>query len=123
MLTLIVNKFYILIVLINYKNRKLEKQLTIPKEMVKAFGQLAKKVKQRHEELKAAENLTTMKQIPAARCHELVGDRKGELAVDVSGNYRMIFEPDHNPIPKKDDGGLNWDDVTKIQINEVEDYH
>ncbi|EIM73189.1 killer suppression protein HigA [Nitritalea halalkaliphila LW7] len=50
-------------------------------------------------------------------------DRKGELAVDVSGNYRMIFEPLHDPIPKKDDGGLNWEEVTKIQINEIEDYH
>jgi len=56
-------------------------------------------------------------------CHELTGDRKGELAVDVSANYRMIFEPDHDPIPKKEDGGLNWEEVTKIQINEIEDYH
>ncbi|WP_394335756.1 hypothetical protein [Flavobacterium cyanobacteriorum] len=64
-----------------------------------------------------------MRTIPAARCHELTGDRKGELAVDVSGNYRMIFEPRHNPIPKEEDGGLNWEEVTKIQINEIEDYH
>ena len=48
---------------------------------------------------------------------------KGELALDVSGNYRMIFEPLHDPLPQKDDGGLNWEEVTKIQMNEIEDYH
>lgn len=108
---------------ISYKNRKLEKQLTDPREMVKSFGQLAVKIKLRLKNLKDADNLAIMRSIPAARCHELTGDRKGELAVDVSGNYRMIFEPNHDPIPKKDDGDLNWEDVTKIQINEIEDYH
>ena len=114
---------FIFAVEISYKNRKLEKQLTDPREMAKSFGQLARKVNQRLKDLTDAENLAIMRTIPAARCHELTGDRKGELAVDVSGNYRMIFEPNHDPIPKKDDGGLKWEDVTKIQINEIEDYH
>lgn len=91
--------------------------------MAKSFGQLARKVNQRLEDLKAADTLAVMRTIPAARCHELTGDRKGELAVDVSGNYRMIFEPNHNPTPKKEDGGLNWEEVTKILINEIGDYH
>ena len=108
---------------ISYKSRKLEKQLTDPREMAKSFGQLARKVNQRLKDLTDADNLAIMRTIPAARCHELTGDRKGELAVDVSGNYRMIFEPFHDPIHKKDDGGLNWEEVTKIQMNEIEDYH
>jgi proteic killer suppression protein len=108
---------------ISYRSRKLEKQLTDPKEMVKSFGQMAIKIKQRLKNLKDADNLGIMKTIPAAKCHELTGERKGELAVDVSGNYRMIFESLHDPIPKKDDGGLNLEEVTKIRINEIEDYH
>lgn len=108
---------------ISYKNRKLEKQQTNPREMAKSFGQLARKVNQRLKDLTDADSLAIMRTIPAARCHELTGDRKDELAVDVSGNYRMVFEPNHNPKPKKDDGGLNWEEVTKIQINEIEDYH
>ncbi len=108
---------------ISYKSRKLEKQLTDPKEMARSFGQLARKVKQRLMDLKGADNLGIMRTILAARCHELTGDRKGELAVDVSGNYRLIFEPHHEPVPKKNDGGLNWDEVTKIRIKEIEDYH
>ena len=91
--------------------------------MAKSFGKLAVKVKMRLKNLTDADNLAIMRTIPAARCHELTGDHKSELAVDISGNYRMIFEPSHDPIPKKDDGGLNWEEVTKIQINEIEDYH
>lgn len=91
--------------------------------MAKSFGQLARKVNQRLKDLTDADTLAIMRAIPAARCHELTGDRKDELAVDVSGNYRMIFEPNHDPKPKKVDGGLNWEEVTKIQINEIEDYH
>jgi len=108
---------------ISFKSRKLEKQLTDPKEMAKSFGQLARKVNQRLKDLTDADNLAIIKSIPAARCHELTGDRKGELAVDVSGNYRLIFEPNHDPIPKKADGGLNWEEVTSIQIKDIQDYH
>ena len=82
---------------ISYKSRKLEKQLTDPNEMIKSFGQLARKVNQRLKDLTDADNLAIMRTIPAARCHELTGGRKGELALDVSGNYRMIFEPLHYP--------------------------
>jgi plasmid maintenance system killer protein len=108
---------------ISYKSKQLEKKLTDPTKMAKAFGLLARKVNQRLKDLTDADNLETMRAIQAARCHELKGDRKGELAVDVSGNYRMVFEPNHDPVPRKDDGGLNWEEVTKIQINDIEDYH
>lgn len=108
---------------ITFKNRKLEKQMTDPKEMKKSFGELARKMNQRYKDLTDANNLAIMRTIPAARCHELKGDRKGEFAVDVSGNYRLIFEPLHNPISKKEDGSLNWEEITKIKINEIEDYH
>ncbi len=86
---------------ISFKSRKLEKQLTDPKQMVKSFGQLARKVNQRLKELTAADNLAIMSTLPATKCHELTGTRKGELSVEVSGNYRLIFEPNHIRFPKK----------------------
>jgi proteic killer suppression protein len=61
---------------ISYKNRKLEKQLTDPREMAKSFGQLARKVNQRLKDLTDADNLAIMRTIPAARCHELTGNCK-----------------------------------------------
>lgn len=91
--------------------------------MLKSFGPMARRVNQRIIELSVADNLAIMRTIPAAGCHELTGDRWGELAVEVSGNYRIIFEPDHDPFPRQKDGGLNWEEVKRIRINGVEDYH
>jgi plasmid maintenance system killer protein len=108
---------------ISYKSKKLEKQLTDPKKMNKAFGVMAKKVNQRMKDLSGAETLADLRKLPAARCHELTGNKDGSLAVDVSGNYRLVFEPDHIPIPEKEDGGLDWQQVTRIKILSVEDYH
>lgn len=108
---------------ISYKSNKLEKQLTDPKALVKAYGLRAKKINQRMKELLAANNLEVLRKIPAARCHELTGDRKGNFAVDVSANFRLIFKPIHDPLPQKDDGGLDWIAVTDIQMLEVDDYH
>jgi plasmid maintenance system killer protein len=62
---------------ISYKSRSLEKRLTDPKELLKNYGQLARKVNQRLQELAAADTLAIMRTLPAARCHELTGDRKG----------------------------------------------
>ncbi|MHA8101174.1 type II toxin-antitoxin system RelE/ParE family toxin [Aquirufa nivalisilvae] len=108
---------------ISYKSKKLEKRLTDPREMSKSFGQMARSLNQRLKDLIAAENLAMMRTLPAARCHELTGDRKGELAVNVSTNYRLIFKPNHEPIPQKEDGGLDWENVTHIQVINIEDYH
>ncbi len=108
---------------ISYKSNKLEKSLTVPKEISKSYGIMAKKVNQRMKELSAASSLAVMKTLPAANCHELHADREGSLAVDISGNWRIIFEPDQNPVPAKEDGGLDWNLVTQIKITEVTDYH
>lgn len=64
-----------------------------------------------------------MRFLPAARCHELKGDRKGSLAVDLHGGLRLVFQPDHDPSPTRADGGLDWDQVTAILITAITDYH
>jgi len=108
---------------ISYKSNKLEKSLTIPKEIARIYGNMAKKVNQRMKEFTASKNLAVLKTLPGPNCHELTGERKGKLAVDISGNWRIIFEPDHDPLPLKPDGGLDWQNVTSVKILEVTDYH
>ena len=108
---------------ISYKNNRLAKSLSSPREILRHYGTRAKNVNQRMEDLKAVNNLHDLSFFPQANLHELKGDKKGFLAVDISANYRIIFKPDHDPIPKKDDGGLDWRAVTKIKITEIEDYH
>ena|SRR3990172_1903725 len=108
---------------ISFKSRKLEKSLTDAKEISKTYGVMAKKVNQRMKDLYAASSLAVMKTLPAANCHELQGGRTGELTVDISGNWRIIFEPDYDSVPVKTDGGLDWNSVTQIRVLEVTDYH
>jgi plasmid maintenance system killer protein len=57
-------------------------------------------------------------------CHQLLhADRAGQLSMSLWGPYRLIFEPDHDPVPRLPDGGLDRSLVTKILIKEVVDYH
>lgn len=108
---------------VEFKTNKLKKQLTDPKELAKALGQRAKKANQRMQEFKAADNLAVIGTLPGPKCHELTGDRAGQLAVEISGNYRILFEPYHNPIPEKPDGGWDWRQITAVRILQIEDYH
>lgn len=91
--------------------------------MEKVFGKLARKANQRLKDLGSVDNLAIMATFPAARCHELTGKRKGELAVSVSVNYRITFESDHHPIPKKNGGGLDWKEISSTKILSIEDYY
>jgi proteic killer suppression protein len=43
--------------------------------------------------------------------------------MDLEFLYRLIFEPEHDPIPKRADGGLDWSAVTAIRILEIADTH
>ncbi len=88
------------------------------------FGKpLAERLQQRLAELRAADTLEDIRRLPPARCHELSQNRQGQLAVDLVQPKRLIFEPDHNPMPRKPDGGLDWPHVTRIRVIEIIDYH
>lgn len=57
------------------------------------------------------------------RCHELLGNRAGQLSLDLRGQYRLLFAPGHAPAVKRADGGLNWTQVTAVVVIGVEDTH
>ena len=80
-------------------------------------------LRRRLDDLRAADILSDISHLPPTRCHELKGDRAGQLAINLKHPYRLIFEPANNPIQKKEDGGLDWTKTTAILIIEVEDYH
>ncbi len=109
---------------IHFGTRKLEKLCSSEKEMKKKLGtRMVKLLQQRLAQLAAAGTLLDMKHLPGARCHELHQDRKGQLAVDLEHPQRLIFEPNHDPVPTKPDGGLDWLQVTSILVIEITDYH
>jgi proteic killer suppression protein len=94
------------------------------KSMKKTFGERrAKVLKKRLDDLDAATTLSDMRFTPG-RCHGLVGNRKGQLALDLDQPFRLIFEPADEPIPTREDGGLEWTQVRVIRILEIGvDYH
>lgn len=111
---------------ITFSSKKLAKQLNDNKAMVKAFGtQSARKLQKIMTQLYALPNLGNFAPpySPPHRCHELTGNRKGQLSVDVEHPYRLVFEPANEPIPLREEGGLDWGKVTKIRIKGVEDTH
>lgn len=67
--------------------------------------------------------LSDIRNLPGPRCHELTGDREGQLSVDLDHPYRLLFEPADDPIPIKPDMGLDWTRVTAVRILEVTDTH
>ncbi len=108
---------------IGFRTKKLRKACSTDKAMrAKWGGQMAKKLRRRLADLEAAATLEEMRNLPG-RCHELIGDLAGHLAVDLKHPNRLIFCPGHDPVPKKDDGGLDWNQVTNILVTDVEDYH
>jgi plasmid maintenance system killer protein len=108
---------------VDFASNKLRKQMGSASEIKRAFGVNAKRVKQRLDEMEASPNLAVLQQIPAANCHPLKGDRQGEWAVDVSGNHRIVFEPDHDSVPKKENGEIETIKITDIKILKTTDYH
>ena len=105
-----------------FKNKKLKKILSDQKALVKHFGPgQAKKIKQRLLELQAAENLHILRSLSHLRAHELTAKRAGQVSLDLKHPYRLLIVPAYDDPPLKDDGGLDWERVTKIMILEVED--
>jgi proteic killer suppression protein len=112
---------------ITFKNKRLEKTFNEDAQLIKKHGsKRAKKIRIRMAELRAAQSLMDFwppKSGPS-RCHELKGHRNPrKLTVDLDHPYRLVFTPDHDPVPIYDDGGLDWAQVTAIMILGVEDTH
>ncbi|MEQ9368683.1 MAG: hypothetical protein RIG63_06560 [Coleofasciculus chthonoplastes F3-SA18-01] len=82
--------------------------------------QMARKLKARLGELMAASSVT---ELCAGHPHPLKGDRAGQYALDLVQPKRLVFEPDHNPVPRKEDGGIDCSRVTRVRIIWIGDYH
>jgi proteic killer suppression protein len=109
---------------IAYKTQKMRKVFNSFDKLVREYGsERAKKIRMRQDFLRAAANLAQVPISPPTRRHELKGNRRGQFAVDLSGNYRLIFEPNHSPVPRREDGGVDLEKITAITIMSVEDYH
>jgi proteic killer suppression protein len=109
---------------LSFANRKLAKELADEKSIMRSYGtDNGRRICQRLVDLMAAENLETLRFLPQLRAHELTADRAGQISVDVKHPYRLLILPDHDEMPRKPDGGLDWKRVTKVKILEIKDTH
>ncbi len=107
---------------ISFKNNKLEKSFTDDNLLSKTYGSMVKKVKQRYEDLKLADNLFVISQYTAMRLHPYKGN-SGIWSVDIIKNWRILFTINQDHIPTFEDGGVNLKAIEIIKIESVEDPH
>lgn len=106
---------------INFKNKKLKDLCEQEKLAQRKLGtQMAQKLKARLADLRAASVAT---EHCAGQPHPLEGDRAGQFALSLVEPQRLVFEPDHDPVPRLKDGGIDWSQVTRICIIWIGDYH
>jgi len=106
-----------------FETDKFRDECNSDKALVRRYNvQRAKLIRRRLDDLSAAPTLAVMRMLPG-RCHELSGDRAGQLSVDLDGPYRLLFRPIADPIPLKEDGGLDWVQVKQISVIGVVDTH
>lgn len=111
---------------IQFSTTKLEKECNDASQLLKKHGkQRAKLLQNRFAVMREANNLAALgpPYRKPYRCHELTGDRKGQLTVDLDQPYRLFFKPNHDPVPIRPEGGLDWSKVTAITIIEIADPH
>ncbi len=107
-----------------FARRKLEKTFNSATALKRAFGdRMARTIAMRMAVLRNARTLSMVPVTKPERRHQLEGGRAGRYAVDLVHPHRLVFKPNHDPMPRKEDGGIDTDQVTAITVIEMIDYH
>ena len=108
---------------ITFDDKKLREYANDDKLAIRKLGKgIAEKYKTRLDDLKAAESLEDVRNLPG-RYHELKSDRKGQWACDLVHPYRLVFTPIERPIPINEKGNYLWIEIKGVEIIEIVDYH
>jgi proteic killer suppression protein len=109
---------------IEFSSRSLQRACNSEKDLIRRWGkERGRTIGRRLQQLAAADNLLILSAVPPAKFHALKGKRAGQFAVDADYPYRIVLEPNEQIVPKKADGSVDLQRITKIKIIEVVDYH
>ncbi len=109
---------------VSFKSHKLEEIFTRRGGLRKAYGdRMERVIGNRINLLLGASNLSEVPTRSPERRHQFAGTRKGQFAIDLVHPHRLILKPNHEPVPRKDDGGIDLNQITAITIIGVVDYH
>ena len=106
---------------LNFKDKKIRELCEKKSVADKKLGAIcARKLRARLDDLDAASKVTGL---TAGNPHPLKADRLGQFALDLAGGWRLVFAPDHDPLPVRDDQSIDWSQVTIVSIEFIGDYH
>ena len=109
---------------IAFRTRRLERIFNSERRLRSECGdRLASALIIRLAVLRTAETLSMIPSTPPERLHQFSGRRAGQYAVDLAHPFRLVFAPNHDPVPLRNDGGIDTARVSAITIVEVVDYH
>ena len=109
---------------VRFGNNRLKRLFDDEARIIREYGERrALLLMTRLTVLENADTLFDVSSRPPERRHQLTGNRDEQFAVAIDRQYRLVFEPDHDPIPRRPDGGIDIGRVTAIVIVEVADYH
>ena len=103
---------------ITYKNNALKKVCENDSIAIRIYGaSCAKRIRNRLYEIKVAKKVGELK---AGRPHPLRENRKGQIAVTLTKNMRLIFQ---DAGQSDSESITDWKDIEAVQIIEITDYH
>ncbi len=106
---------------IAFKDKKLRELCENKKKAEAELGtDGAKKLRTRLSDLEAAANVC---ELIAGRPHPLEPDSLREFSVELADGKRLVFTPDHEPIPLNKHNKTDWAKVTAIILVFIGDYH
>ncbi len=109
---------------VSFETHQLDRLFHSESDLTRAYGK--RRAQSILARLNALRRFATLAQVPTTlpfRRHQLTGNRDEQYAVDIDRKNRLVFAPDHDPIPRRADGGIAIDLVTAIVITEMIDYH
>jgi proteic killer suppression protein len=108
---------------VTFATRKLQKTLSSTADRAKSYGAInGKIIGRRLDVITAATTLEDLQHVPG-KFHPLAHNRKGQFSFHIEEPLRLIFRPDHDPLPLDANGNLIWAQVTRVEILEIVDYH
>jgi proteic killer suppression protein len=111
---------------IRFANSNLARTCNSSRNAIRKLGPgSGKRLMQRLEDMASAENLAVLARLPG-RAHPLTRGRaseEGQWSVDLEHPLRLVFVPDHDPVPIRSDGAIDATQITDICIVEVRDTH
>ncbi len=108
-----------------FETNNLAKECNSEKLLNKKHGaKMARTIQKRLKFLASSSTLADVPHTPPFRLHKLQAKKEVHLyAVDLIHPDRLVFRPNHDPLPLKDDGGIDVKKVTSIIIVGIGDYH